>query len=363
MSLFLSKKSLIPLSFLATACAALVSCSDTPAGKFKDDEKDKDKSLAGGVNFINHAPAAWQKDWSTQNTVVFHWRGEPDNLHPTNGKSGARRNVLDYTQRFLIGTDLEKLSLRPDLIKELPTISANELEYTYELREEPTWDNGEKLTTADVLFTLKASLCQYTNNGFAKPYFEYIREMRIDPANPRKFVIVMSQKYIQNVAVFTDMPIMQRSYHDKGNVLSKYSLSDLINPEFYKTPRPDLEAWAKEHNDNKYGRDINFLNGLGAYKVTNWQDKQIIELTRKDNHWTSKLQNPSVYDASFPEKIIFRIIADETAIALEFQNQKIDASYWVSTTGLVELRKKDDFNRKYASEFIPNYNYQYLAMN
>ncbi|MFN8714780.1 MAG: ABC transporter substrate-binding protein [Bacteroidota bacterium] len=363
MFLSLSRNYLLPLSFLAAACAGLVSCSDTPAGKFKDNEKDKDNALAGGVNFINHAPAPWQKDWSTQNTVVFHWRGEPDNLHPTNGKSGARRSVFDYTQRFLIGTDLEKLSLRPDLIKELPTISANELEYTYELREEPTWDNGERLTAADVLFTLKASLCQYTNNGFAKPYFEYIREMRIDPANPRKFVIVMSQKYIQNVAVFSDMAIMQSSYHDKGKVFNNYSLSQLTNADFYKTPHPDLEAWAKEFNDNKYGRDINNLNGLGAYKVTDWQDKQSLELTRKPNHWTSKLSNATIYDASFPEKIIFRIIGDEAAIALEFQNQKIDASYWVSTPGLVELRKKADFNRNYASEFMPNYNYQYLGMN
>lgn len=364
MLLIQSKKSLAPLSFLAiAACVGLTACGDSPEGKFKDDSKKDDNEALAGVTYIHHDPTAWQKDWSTQNTVVFHWRGEPDNLHPTNGKSGSRRTIIDYTQRFLVGTDLERLSLRPDLIKELPVTSADELQYTYELREEPTWDNGEKLTAEDVLFTLKASLCQYTNNGFAKPYFEYIRDMKIDPANNRKFTITMSQKYIQNVAVFSDMAIMQRSYHDKAGVLAKYSIADLINPDFGKAPHADLEAWAKEFNDNKYGRDIDYLNGLGAYKVTVWQDKQMIELTRKPNHWTAKLTSPTIYDRSYPEKIIFQIISDETAVGLAFQKQEVDASYWVSTTGLMELRKKDDFNRNYASEFMPNYNYQYLGMN
>jgi peptide/nickel transport system substrate-binding protein len=170
----------------------------------------------------------------------------------------------------------------------------------------------------------------------------------------------MSEKYIQNVALFADIPIMQQKNYDKNKLFNKYTIAQLIDSTFSD---PAMEAWASEFNENKYGRNLAFLNGLGAYKVTSWEDKQRIELTRKEKHWTSKLTNPTLYDQAYPEKIVFNIVIDETALRLELKNQKIDASCWVSTVGLTELQKDDDFNRNYYSEFLPNYNYQYLGMN
>lgn len=345
---------------LALIAALFYRCSDNPTGKFKNDPQNKGADQTLTANFVHHENAPWQKDWSTKNVVVYHWRGEPDNLHPTNGKSASRRVVLDYTQRFLVGVDLENLTLRPDLVKTLPTVSENELEHTYELRDEPVWDDGQQLSVDDVIFTVKAQLCAYTNNAHVKPYLENIRDIRKDESNPRKFTLSMSEKYIQNVAVFADLPIMQRDFYDKNKMLEKYSIAQLIDPKFSD---PELENWAKQFNDNKYGRDLAFLNGLGAYKVSNWEDKQRLELTRKENHWTAKLPSPTIYDRAYPEKIIFSIILDETALKLGLKDQSIDASYWVSTTGLIDLQKDPQFNRNFYSEFLPNYNYQYLGMN
>ncbi len=357
-------KSIQPRFIFGAALLLLASCSDTPTGKFQEENKTGGGGIDTVKRFVNITAATeWQNDWSKENIVVYHWRGEPDNLHPTNGKSNARRVVMDYTQRFLVSADLEKLTLRPDLVKAMPAISADGLTYSYELREEPTWDDGSPLTVEDVIFTIKANKNPLTSNAYAKPYFEYVTDVVADPASPRKFRIVMREKYIQNIAVFGDMPIMQRKFFDPQNVLANYTFVQLNAPDFSATKHDDLEKWSKEFNDAKYGRDLKFLPGLGAYRVTAWEDKQRIELTKKENHWTSKLKNPDMYDQANPEKIIFKVNGDDNSIALELKQQTIDVSTWISTHGLVELQKDPAFNRNYHSEYVQNFNYQYIGMN
>jgi peptide/nickel transport system substrate-binding protein len=349
---------------LVPAFLLLQSCSDSPSGKFVDNSKDKPSSSSDSGLFIHNAHVTkWEKDWSTANTIVYQWKAEPDNLHPTNGKSNPRRVIMDYTQRFLVGTDYEKQGIRPDLIKALPTASADGLRFSYELRDEPTWDDGSPVTAEDVEFSLKAFVCPYTDDGYARPYFETISGFEKDPANPKKFTVVCSRKYIANVAVFGDVPIMQRKFHDPENVLSHYTVKELNDPAFANGKHPDLEAWGKMFNDPKYGRELNLLNGLGAYKVTTWESKQRLELTKKANHWTSKLKNSDMYDAAYPDKIIFKVVTDDNAINLELLQQSVDVSTWVSTHGLYELQKDTNFNRNYFSAFVPNFNWQYIAMN
>lgn len=355
-----------PLVLATAGALTLMSCGDGNDGqKFVDDKKAQgDNKVSDKVKYIdNPAASKWEDDWSKENVVVYHWRAEPDNLHPTNGQSNPRRVVFDFTNRFLLSTDFENLSLRPDLVKSMPEVSADELQYTYELREEPRWDDGSPVTLDDVIFSLKANKCPLTNNPQAKDYLKSLQTIKTDPTNPRKFTLVMRQKYIQNMAFLTDVAIMQRSYFDKGNVLSKYSLEQFDDPNFPKSNHADLEAWAKEFNNPKYGRDIAFLNGLGAYKVTAWEEKQRIELTRKKDHWTSKLAKPTMYDASYPEKIILKVNVDDNSISLELKKQAIDVSTWVGTVQMMELQQDANFNRNYVSGFVDNFNYQYMGMN
>lgn len=358
-------KSLLASSFLSiTASVLLISCSDTPEGKFTDgDSKGGDSSNSDKRYILNPKPDKWMDDWSKENTVVFHWRGEPDNLHPTNGTSNPRRMIQDYTQRFLLNIDLQTLELRPDLVTKMPDVSPDGLTYTYELKSGITWDDGSELSVDDVIFSMKAQTCPQVNNPAYKALFEYMQSISKDPSAPNKFKVAFKRRFVFNVAMFGDIAILQEKFHDKDGVLKKYSIEQFLDPEFSKTSHADLDAWAKEFNDPKYGRDINYLNGLGPYKVTAWEDKSRLELTRKKNHWSQKLTAPGYYDAAYPEKIICRVITNENAIALELKNQTIDATAWISTHGLFELQKDSLFNRNYHSAFVHNFDWQYLGFN
>ncbi len=299
--------------------------------------------------------------WPKENVVNYHWRAEPDNLHPTNGKSNPRRMIFDFTQRFLCSIDYANLQLRPDLVKRLPEVSADGLRYTFELRDSVYWDNGDPLTVDDVLFSFKAAICPHTDNGAMKSYFENLVRITVDPVSPRKFTLEMSKKYIQNVAFTTEIVIMQEAVFDKQRILARYSIEDLKSPNYYLKKHPDIEAWAKIMNNPVLGRDPRVLQGLGAYRVVRWEERNVIELKRKST--TPPKSTADIYAVANPERIVFRILTDDALIRQEFKNQQVDVSTWVSTAALVELQNDSAFRSDYLSVFMPNYDYQYIGMN
>ncbi len=299
--------------------------------------------------------------WSKENVVIVHTIADPDDMHPTNGNTAIRAELIIYTQGFLVQTDLRSAKLRAGLCKTLPEVSANGLEFTYELREEPRWDNGDQLTVDDIIFTVKASKCALTNNAYAKSYWESVEDVIKDSSNPRKFRVVMKQPYIENVAFWSDYPILQAKFHDPSGVLSHYTIVEFDDAKFAIDTHKDLVEWAANFNDPKYGHDVNFLNGLGMYQITSWEPGQSITLTKKKNHWTKNSAN--YFEAAYPEKIIYKVNRDATAQMLEFKSQTMDASGYISNKTLFDLQSDQSFNKNYHSRFVPTYIYTYIAMN
>ncbi|MFI5220048.1 MAG: ABC transporter substrate-binding protein [Bacteroidia bacterium] len=299
--------------------------------------------------------------WSKENTVIYQWIAEPDILHPTNGLSSQRTEVMLYTQMFLVFADFRTLKLVPGLCKTLPEISPDGLHITFELRDEPRWDDGEPLSVEDIIFTAKASKCPYVDNPNYKPYWDNLKKIEKDSLNPRKFIAVMKQTYMHNIAFWGDYPIMQRKFFDPENILSKYSFEQFDDPKTKLDKEKKLRDWANEFNNAKYGREPEFLAGLGPYKVSSWEAGQTLTLVRKENHWTKG--SASIYETAYPEKIIFKVNRDANSQMLEFKSQANDASASVSTKTLLDLQADSVFNSNYNSRFVDTYYYTYAGMN
>jgi peptide/nickel transport system substrate-binding protein len=341
--------------------ALLASCG----GGSTTDTSDQNVVIAGDETYVHVADAEeFLPTWSKENTVVYHMIGDPDDMHPTNGNSATRSMLHMYTQHYLIGSDLIELKGgRPDLVKAMPEVSDNELEFTYELRDEPTWDNGEQLTVEDVIFTFKAVKCKLTNNPHAKPYVENLKDIIKNEENPRKFTIVMKKKYIQNIVFLTDYPIMQETYWDKNKVMRNYTFAQLDDPTFDASSKSDLNAWATEFNSPKYSRNPEFLVGMGAYRFESWKPDQSYTLVKKENHWTSKLTEPNAYQTAYPDRIIFKNNKDNNSQMLEFKAQAMDGSTWLDTKILMDLQNDPNFNQNYHSRSTNTYNYSYMSFN
>jgi len=351
----------LPIYMLAAGGSLMVGCG----GSDTTESSDSEIMIAGEATYV-HIDDAQEvlPTWSKENTVVYHMIGDPDDMHPANGNSATRSMLHMYTQNYVIASDLIELKGgRPDVVKAMPEVSENQLEFTYELRDEPAWDNGEQLTVEDIIFTFKAIKCKLTNNPHAKPYLENLKEIVVDPTNPRKFTTVMKRKYIQNIVFLTDYPLLQESYWDKGKVLRNYTFAQLDDASFDAASKKDLNAWATEFNSPKYSRNPEFLVGMGAYRFADWKPGQSYTLVKKENHWTSKVMEPNAYQTAYPDRIIFKNNSDNNSQMLEFKAQAMDGSTWLDTKILLELQKDPNFNQNYHSRSTNTYNYSYMAFN
>ena len=285
----------------------------------------------------------------------------PDNLHPTNGISAPRSEILQYTQRTLLYIDYANQKVVPGLVKSLPEISDDGLQYTYILRDNIRWDDGKLLTADDIIFTAKAFACPLTNDPAVRFYWDKIDSITTFPDQPNKFTIVMKEKHIQNVSFLTGFSILERSFHDPQNLLSAFTFKQFSDSTFKSKIQTGLQDWAKEFNDDKYGRDPEKLNGLGMYRVTQWSSGQYITLVRKVNHWTQ--HSADYHEISYPEKIIFKLNKDEASQVLEFRSQAMDVSSNLPVPSFLQLEGDENFQKNYNMAMMPTFNYTYICFN
>jgi peptide/nickel transport system substrate-binding protein len=80
--------------------------------------------------------------------------GTPTLINPVIANSDADKDLTALIYSGLMRRDSQG-NLIPDLAVSLPTISENNKEYTFTLRDDAKFHNGKKLTADDVLFTIE----------------------------------------------------------------------------------------------------------------------------------------------------------------------------------------------------------------
>ncbi len=309
-------------------------------------------------------PKEYLNAWSNNNEVVVHYLTEPDNLHPTNGNSLNRSEIFLYIHGALLKTDLRTGKIAPFMVKEMPSYSEDQLSLSFELRDDIRWDDGSEVTADDVIFTVMAAKNPLTNNASMKPYFDFVESVSADPGNKRKFSIRMKSVYIQNVALWADYPIIQESFYDKEKVLRNFSFADFNAPAFDlgKLKKGEvLQRWSDLFNGAEFGFDPQRISGLGPYKVSGWQQGQLVVLEKKANHWSDKSTEYS--ELSYPSKIIFKVDKDPVTLELALRKQEFDVSTSMPIRTLLKLKEDSVFNRNYHGVFVDIYGYTFIGLN
>jgi len=296
----------------------------------------------------------------TKNTVVAHILSQPDGLHPCNDNSVMRSFIFNYTQKFIVGMDLESLENIPVLSENLAEISEDGLSYTFKIKDGIKWDNGEPFTAEDVEFSTKATLCHLTNNAQIRSnYSTVIKSIQLYDNDPLKFTMHAQGVHVNNKIIIGGITMMQKSYWDPNGILDMLSFDQIISRNF--TESEEISDWfnAFNHADNGYQPDK--LVGLGPYQVDEWVPSQYITIVRKDNWWGK--DSESIYDKALPEKIIFKVIREDASAYLALKNQELDATTSVGTVKLMKLQEREYFNKNYHSEFKDRYAYNYIGLN
>ena len=296
----------------------------------------------------------------TKNTVVAHILSQPDGLHPCNDNSVMRSFIFNYTQKFIVGMDLESLENIPVLSENLAEISEDGLSYTFKIKDGIKWDNGEPFTAKDVEFSTKATLCHLTNNAQIRSnYSTVIKSIQLYDNDPLKFTMHAQGVHVNNKIIIGGITMMQKSYWDPNKILDKLSFDQIISRNF--TESEEISDWfnAFNHADNGYQPEK--LVGLGPYQVDEWVPSQYITIVKKDNWWG--VNSESIYDKALPDKIIFKVIREDASAYLALKNQELDATTSVGTVKLMKLQEREYFNKNYHSEFKDRYAYNYIGLN
>ncbi len=303
----------------------------------------------------------WDPSWSDSNVVNVQILADPDNLHPTNGSSQIRDEVLMYLHGALIKTDLQNGNISPGICESMPMQSNNSNALTFQIKKGVRWDNGAQVNASDVSFTIKASKCQLTNNISNKFFFDNVEDVIIDSLNNLKFAILFKNASEYNLPMWCDYAILQESKYDFNNTLHDVSFHQLNNKSFLQEKNAQLIKWANQFNSDDMCANPSFISGMGPYKLERWERGQFISIIKKQNHWTSATVDNTT--KAFPEKIIFRISQDPAVQKASFLTQLYDASGAFPTRLLLELQQNKLFNKNYNSKFIDTYGYTYIALN
>ena len=295
-----------------------------------------------------------------QNTVVAHMLSEPDGLHPFNNNSVMRSEIFAYTQRTLLQLDIETLEYIPTLLKELPSSSEDNKTFYFELKENIKWDDGSTLTAKDVVFSTKIMLCHLTNNAQIRPvYSSVIKSVDLDPDNPFKFSMTAQDIKWTAKTIMGGIYIQQKNHWDPQGIFDNITFDQILNKSFEETQQ--IANWFNNFNDAKNGFEVENLKGLGPYEVSEWETEQYIILTKKKDWWGSN--EKSIYNNSFPEKIIYRVIKESASAYLALKKQDLDVTTNLGTLDLMKLQERDYFNKNYDSDFKDRYGISYIGLN
>ncbi len=201
--------------------------------------------------------------------------GSPKHINPLY----STINDVDSDITSLIFSSLYKRGsngeLMPDLVEDF-TISEDEKEYTFTLKQNLYWHDGEMLTSDDVVFTINA----ITNPAYQSPRRQMLSGVQVEKINDTVFKINLSQSYaaFRDMLTFGIMPAhLWEQLQPESVLLSDLNLKPIgSGPYKFKRFLKDstigrVLSFELEQNDEYYG-DKPYINKITFYFFPNFEE-------------------------------------------------------------------------------------------
>lgn len=317
------------------------------------------------------------------NTVYARLPAEPDRLNLLISTNVYARAVNEQIFLYLLHFDPEALELAPQLAKSRPVVEEitegpyqGGIAYTFELHEAAAWDNGQPITAGDFVFTLKALFNPRVQAANVRAYLDYIKDVEIDPENPRRFTVLTDQKYIIGETAVSNIPVLPEYIYDPNRLMRPVPLTHLTDTAYVARlvdetkAGPVLEAerkavndFAEAFNSPQYSREKGFIAGAGPYAFEEWVTGQRIVLSRKKDWWGDQLSDRFPLLKAYPDKLSFLIIPDQSAAIVALKDQQIDVSGQIDAKDFVDLRENELIGKLYNLHTPTSWVYYYIGLN
>ncbi|MBS1685265.1 MAG: hypothetical protein JSS76_10935 [Bacteroidetes bacterium] len=307
---------------------------------------------------------------SGENILNAYTLSDPDMLNPINLTSVDGRYIAGLVFMSMYGQDPKDYKLTPALAVARAKVSeVTEGEWKggekleYEIRPEATWDNGTPVTASDYAFTLKCILNPNTKCTPLRPYYDWLGDVQIDSANPKKFTVYAKEKYFM-IEEFSGYYVLPEYVYDPEHLMAKFSIKDLNTNDKRNNLKDnaDIRKFADEFNGEKFQREKGGIVGCGPYEFAGWKTGQDITLVRKKNWWGDKIKDVRDFVA-YPDKIIFKVINDGNTAVTALKDGQIDEMNSINPKNYEDLLKNDVAKQKLKMDAPSIFAWTYIGFN
>jgi peptide/nickel transport system substrate-binding protein len=307
------------------------------------------------------------------NTLRIRTEADANNLNLLLTNSGYSRYICQQMFQTMGIVDPKTLNIEPLMITNIPKERKVTngpykgcLAYDFELLEEAKWDNGSPITANDFIFTVKIAQHPLLPTDVWRSYFEDLRGIEPDAANPKKFSVFISKYYILGLETFCQFPIYPAYHYDAGNKLGGIPLATFLDAKKIKTlaeTDANLKAFADDIKLPKYTNEGASIVGSGPYRLETMKAGEGVMLIRKQNWWGDAAATKNQYLRAYPEKIVYRPIKDESVVENMIKNGELDMALTLSPSKFLELKANANVANKYDFSTMPMTLYNQWVFN
>jgi len=254
-----------------------------------------------------------QGDW-----LMLHLPAEMPHLNPLTSSDAYASEALTWIFDALLDRDPVTLESLPHLATSWE-ISEDHLQYTFHLRQDIVFSDGQPLTADDVKFTYDMLMDPKVDAPHLRNYYNEVSACEAVDAYTVRFTC--SKPYYQHLIMLGSLPIMPRHIYGEGDF--------------------------NNHPNNRVPI------GSGMYMIESWETGQKITLTRNPKYWEQPINGRPNFD-----KIVYAIITDDNTAFQVMSRGDIDFMAMPAETFMRRANTdkfKAQFNRFAYSR--PAYNY------
>jgi len=239
--------------------------------------------------FKRAAEAVSKPDYAEGDWLVNAFGVNLKSITPLVSEDAYSSEVQGYVLESLLTRDADTLEWQ-GLVARSWQISPDGLTFTFQLRDDVVFSDGETLTAGDVVFSYEFIMNPAIHAPRERAYYSKIK--RVVATRPYQVVFEFKEPYYNALALAGGLSILPKHFYGKY-----------------------LDA------ANQFNQSKGLLLGSGPYRLqdpSSWRpDRGIVEIERNQRYWGD-------VQPSF-DKLVWRVIENDSARLTAFRNREIDS--------------------------------------
>ena len=282
-------KKALALVLALTMAMSLAACGGTPA-----------PASSGGTGSAANVDTAMYPGTSEPDTVVVNITSEPPEMNSITTTDATAINIMRQVGEGLTALDASNKAVQG--VAESWTTSEDGLTWTFNLRKDSVWSNGEPVTANDFVFSITRLFTPEAAAPYAGTWATYIKGA-VELLNGEGTAEGLGVKAVDDYTLEIVL-----------NAPCSYFANLMAFPNFY----PMNEKFYTEMGmEDGYALDMDKMLFNGPYVMSEWQHDDHVTLTKNDKYWDKA-------NKALIPTIKMMMISDSNAALTAFQAGDID---------------------------------------